>query len=78
MQPRIALISHSFSLLVPAQGQYLFLVVQALIVVLENGLAFRFAAVVFGGRVCDVASEDLLPEGEAARGACGGVSAGRR
>tara|TARA_R110002003_G_scaffold1005_4_gene22004 strand:+ start:16173 stop:16562 length:390 start_codon:yes stop_codon:yes gene_type:complete len=45
--------------------------VQALVVVFEDGLAFCFAAVVFGVGVGDVAGEDFLPEGEAARGACG-------
>lgn len=43
---------------------------QALIVVLEDGHAFRLAAVVLGVCVGDVAGEDFLPEGEAARGAC--------
>jgi hypothetical protein len=49
---------------------YLFLMVQALVVVFEDGLAFCFAAVVFGVCVGDVAGEDFLPEGEAAGGAC--------
>jgi hypothetical protein len=45
---------------------YLFLVMQTLVVVFKDGLTFRFAAVVLGGCVCDVAGEDFLPEGEAA------------
>jgi hypothetical protein len=49
---------------------YLLLVVQALIVIFENGLAFRCAAVVFGVCVGHVACEDFLPEGEAAPWAC--------
>lgn len=49
---------------------YLLLVVQALVVVLKDGHAFRLAAVVLGVCVGDVAREDFLPEGEAARGAC--------
>ena len=49
---------------------YLFLVVQALVVVLEHGQAFRFAGVVFRRCVSYVAGEDFLPEGEAAGGAC--------
>jgi hypothetical protein len=53
------------------EEQYFFPMVQALVVVFENGLAFCFAAVVFGVGVGDVAGEDFLPEGEAARGACG-------
>lgn len=47
----------------------LLLVVQALVVVLEHGLAFYLSGVGLGGRVCDVAGEDFLPEGEAAGGA---------
>lgn len=43
---------------------------QALVVVLKDGHAFRLAAVVLGVCVGDVAGEDFLPEGEAARGAC--------
>jgi hypothetical protein len=54
---------------------YLLLVVQALVVVLKHGHAFRLAAVVLGVCVGDVACKDLLPEGEAARGAWPGVSA---
>jgi len=59
-------------LLVGAGGgkSHLLLVVQALVVVLEDGLALYFAPVVFGRCVGDVAGEDLLPEGEAARGTC--------
>ena len=49
---------------------YFFLVMQALIVVFEDGLAFCFAAVVFGVCVGHVACEDFLPEGEAAGWAC--------
>jgi hypothetical protein len=49
---------------------YLLLVVQALVVIFENGLAFRCAAVVFGICVGHVACEDFLPEGEAAPWAC--------
>jgi hypothetical protein len=52
-----------------SEPTYLFLVVQTLVVVLEYGHAFRFPRVVFGIRVRDVAGEDFLPEGEAARGA---------
>ena len=48
--------------------------VQALVVVLENGHAFCLAAVVLGVRVSHVACEDFLPEGEAARGACSDLS----
>jgi hypothetical protein len=51
---------------------YLLLVVQTLVVVLKVRHAFRLARVVFGVGVCDVAGEDFLPEGEAARGACVG------
>lgn len=47
--------------------------VQTLVVVFENGLAFCLAGVVFGVGVGDVAGEDFLPEGEAARGAWRGV-----
>ena len=53
---------------------YLLLVVQALVVVLKHGPAFCLAAVVLGVCVGDVARKDLLPEGEAARGAWPGVS----
>jgi hypothetical protein len=53
---------------------YLLLVVQALVVVLKHGHAFGLAAVVLGVCVGDVACKDLLPEGEAARGAWPGVS----
>lgn len=49
---------------------HLFLVVQALVVIFEHGLALHFALVVFGRGVGDVAGEDFLPEGEAARRAC--------
>jgi hypothetical protein len=49
-------------------------VVQALVVVLENRHALCLAAVVFGVCVGHVARQDFLPEGEAARGACSGVS----
>jgi hypothetical protein len=45
---------------------YLFLVVQALVVIFKYGLAFCGAAVVVGGCIGDVACEDFLPEGEAA------------
>ena len=55
-------------------GTYLLLVVQALVVVLKHGHAFRLAAVVLGVCVGDVARKDFLPEGEAARGAWPGVS----
>jgi hypothetical protein len=51
--------------------QYLFLVMQALVIVFENGLAFRGSAIVFGGCVGYVACEDFLPEGEAAAWAYG-------
>ena len=40
-------------------------VVQALVVVLEDGAALLLAGVVFSGGVDDVAGEDVLPEGEA-------------
>jgi hypothetical protein len=50
---------------------HLLLVVQTLIVVLEDGCAFCFSGIVFGGSVCDVAGEDFLPKGEAAGGAWG-------
>jgi hypothetical protein len=49
---------------------YLFLVVQALVVIFKDGLAFCCAAVVFGRCVGYVACEDFLPEGEAAGWAC--------
>jgi hypothetical protein len=39
---------------------------EALVVVLEYGLAFHLSGVVFRVCVCDVAGEDFLPEGEAA------------
>lgn len=42
--------------------------VQALVVVLEDGRALGFARSVFGGGVDNVACEDFLPEGEAAGG----------
>jgi hypothetical protein len=48
------------------EGAYLFLVVQALVVIFKYGLAFCRAAVVFGGCVGYIACEDFLPEGEAA------------
>ena len=48
---------------------YLFLVVEALVVIFENGLAFHFTLVVFGRGVDHVAGEHFLPEGEAAGGA---------
>ena len=44
---------------------------QALVVVLQRGDALLLAAVVRGGGVDDVAGEDFLPEGEAARWPCG-------
>lgn len=53
-------------------GVYLFPVVQALVVVLQWGLTLGFAGVVFGVCVDDVAGEDFLPEGKAARRSCGG------
>ena len=52
---------------------HLLLVVQALVVVLEHGLAFYLAGVRLGRRVGHVAGEDFLPEGEAAGGAWGVV-----
>lgn len=48
---------------------HLLLVVQALVVVLEDGHALCLAAVVLGVCVGHVAREDFLPEGEATRGA---------
>jgi hypothetical protein len=51
------------------QSTYLLLMVQALVVVLKDGHAFGLARVVLGVCVGDVAGEDFLPEGEAARGA---------
>lgn len=45
---------------------------QTLVVVFKDGCAFRFARVVFGVCVGSVASEDFLPEGEAAGWAWGG------
>lgn len=48
---------------------YLLLVVQALVVILQDGLAFDLAGVGLWGCVGDVAGEDFLPEGEAAGGA---------
>lgn len=48
---------------------YLLLVVQTLVVVLEDGHAFRLSAVVLCVCVGHVAREDFLPEGKAARGA---------
>jgi hypothetical protein len=53
---------------------HLLLVVQALVVVLEHGLALYLAGVALRGGVCDVAGEDFLPEGEAAGGAWESVS----
>ena len=44
--------------------------VQALVVVLEDGAALLLARVVFSGCVDDVAGEDLLPEGKASAGTC--------
>ena len=49
---------------------YLLLVVQALVVVVKDGRAFRLSGVVVGGGVGDVAGEDFLPEREAAGGPC--------
>lgn len=40
-------------------------VVQALVVVLEDGAALLLAGVIFSGGVDNVAGEDVLPEGEA-------------
>lgn len=48
------------------ESTHLLLVVQTLVVVFEDGCAFCFARVVFGGCVGRVACEDFLPEGEAA------------
>ena len=47
----------------------LFLVVQAFVVVFHHRQAFLLAGVVFRVGVDDVASEEFLPEGEAAGGA---------
>ena len=47
----------------------LLLVVQALIVVLQEGSALLLAGLVLAGRVDDVAGKHLLPEGEAPTGA---------
>lgn len=52
------------------RATYLLLVVQALVVVLKHWGTFCFARLVLGVCVCDVAGEDFLPEGEAARGSC--------
>ena len=52
---------------------YLFPVVQALVVVLQDWLALHFTRVVFRVCVYDVAGENLLPEGKAARGTCRGI-----
>jgi hypothetical protein len=41
---------------------------KTLVVVLEHRHAFPFPGFVFWVRVCDVAGEDFLPEGEAAGG----------
>jgi len=49
---------------------HLFLVVQALVVILEGGAALLLARVVVGVGVDDVAGEQLLPEGEAAGRTC--------
>lgn len=55
---------------VAVNSSYLFLVVQTLVVILEDGHAFRAAGCVFIGRVDDVAGEYFLPEGEAPAGTC--------
>lgn len=70
-RPAIALGRHS---VYERISTHLLLVVQALVVVLENGHALCLAAVVLGVCVGHVAREDFLPEGEAARGACAGSS----
>ena len=44
---------------------------QTLVVIFKGGKAFFGAGHVFGGGVDDVAGEELLPEGEAARGTWG-------
>lgn len=49
----------------------LFFMMQTLVVVLQHGRTLRFAGIVFGVRVGNVASEHFLPEREAAgRTAC--------
>ena len=53
---------------------YLLLVVQTLVVVLEDGHAFRAARCVFVGGVDDVAGEHFLPEREASPGTCEAMS----
>lgn len=50
---------------------YLFAVVQALIVIFQSEETFLLSLNTFRS-VHDVASEEFLPEGEAARGACVG------
>lgn len=50
--------------------QYLFSVVQTLVVVLEHGVALLLAGSVLAVGVDDVAGEHLLPEGKAAAGTC--------
>lgn len=55
----------------PAVGSHLFLVVEALVVVLKGGIALPRPGRVVGVRIDDVAGENLLPEREAAAGTCG-------
>lgn len=49
---------------------YLFPVVEALVVVLEDGVALLLAGLVVGAGVDDVTCEHFLPEGEATAGTC--------
>ena len=51
-------------------GRHLFLVVEALVVVLEGGIALLRSGCVLGGRIDNVACQNLLPEGKAASGTC--------
>lgn len=51
---------------------YLFAVVQALVVIFQSEETFLLSLDTFRP-VYDVASEEFLPEGEAARGACVGL-----
>lgn len=48
----------------------LLLMMQTLVVILEDGGALGLSRLVFGIGVCDIASEDFLPKGEAAGGTC--------
>ena len=49
-------------------SSYLFPVVQALVVIFQHGLALGLALVVLGVGIYNIAGEDFLPEGKAARG----------